>query len=280
MRDNLSSTQNKWDATVPGVKEVVAGTDTSVSWGLKWFPTGALRCGVSAGVEVPVKAMNATAVNAEITASMPAMKGQSATPTASAVNTATAYLRTVTGNAPKYIVLVTDGEPNCKGGSNDGGEAPDEDGAVAAVAAAKAAGFETFVVGIAADATFRATLNRMAVAGGRPRSDPSDPTAKYYPVNSKTDIVSVLGSIASGITTCEYPLHIPPPNRDYVRVEVTIGSQSQFVPRDLSHNQGWDYVAGGPHGTVQIFGTVCNQLKAVENSTADIYFGCASDAPK
>ena len=106
----------------------------------------------------------------------------SSTPTRAAENAAVTYLTRVTDTNPKFIVLATDGQPNCpaSGQMND-----DTPGAIAAVTTAKTAGFPTFVVGISAGGRARTTaLNVMAVAGGYPQV--GQPT-QYYPVTDTAE---------------------------------------------------------------------------------------------
>ena len=75
------------------------------------------------------------------------MANGSSTPTRAAENAAVTYLtQRLTDPNPKFIVLATDGQPNCPAiGQHVTDDAP---GAVTAVTTAKTAGFPTFVVGI------------------------------------------------------------------------------------------------------------------------------------
>ena len=66
------------------------------------------------------------------------------TPTTAAIKAAVAHLQTLPSPLPKHIVLATDGAPNCLGGTSNAG---DETNAIAAIQAAAAAGFKTFVIG-------------------------------------------------------------------------------------------------------------------------------------
>ena len=111
----------------------------------------------------------------------------SRTPTRSAENAAVTYLRTVTTSNPKFILLATDGQPNCPASGNT--DMDDSPGAVMSVANAQTAGFPTFVVGISAPAgAANDALNMMAVAGGYPRAA----TPRYYPVTSAAEFITVL----------------------------------------------------------------------------------------
>ena len=88
-------------------------------------------------VAVPVAANNAAAIAAQI-ANRTDANGQvtmgSRTPTRLAENAAVNYLNTVQAQNPKFILMATDGQPNCAAsGSNTADDTP---GSVAAVTAA------------------------------------------------------------------------------------------------------------------------------------------------
>src|SRR3954453_12771410 len=99
---------SKWVNVTGALNETLTATNGTVLWGLKTFPapTG---CAVADGVEVPIAAMNATPI---ATAMMPIVPNGSP-PTALAVTKAIEYLKGLGTNTPKYIVLATDGLPNC-----------------------------------------------------------------------------------------------------------------------------------------------------------------------
>ena len=69
------------------------------------------------------------------------------TPTADAIKYATTYLQTVKDGNKKFILLATDGDPNCAPGAALP-SVPDVPGTVLAITAAKDAGFPVYVIGI------------------------------------------------------------------------------------------------------------------------------------
>src|SRR5581483_11031599 len=72
------------------------------------------------------------------------------TPTAAAIQVATSYLMSRSSTAPKYLLLVTDGEPNCGGNPPAVADTTQaQTDAVNAVSAAAQAGVHTFVIGVA-----------------------------------------------------------------------------------------------------------------------------------
>ena len=249
---------SRWEETTAAVTDVLRQTDGSIHWGLKNFPTPS-GCKVEPGIEVPIGPMSAAVVDA-IATTLPSM-GASGTPTGLAMQAATGYLRTRATINPKYVVLATDGEPACYGMD----EVLYRLAAVDAIAAANAAGFPTFVIGIATAGTDAdIILNAMARAGGRPRvGDPA-----YYPVASKQSLVEALGQITRVVATCDFPLTSTPPSPNDVAVNV----DGTRVLRDPTRMNGWEYSPDGK--VVVLHGAICDLIKAGKAKDVDIIFGC------
>jgi hypothetical protein len=249
---------SKWTSVTMAINETLMATNDTVHWGLKLFsdPAG---CLVPDGVNVAIAPMNYMPVWTTIMATIPT----GSTPTAQGVAKGAAYLKSIPTATPKYIVLATDGLPNCAG--IGGGGANDEAGAIKAVADAAAATFHTFVIGIATAGTpADATLSMMAVAGGEPRA--TDP--KYYPVTNRADLVATLGLIAGQVTNCLFPLDKVPPTRDGVSVRIN----GVVVPKDPTHMAGWDLTAGDK--AVQVYGPICDKLKTSTGDNIEIIYEC------
>ena len=218
-----------------------------------------MRCVVNDGVEVPSAPTNYTPVTTAIKAGADAMgvPGGNGTPTAVAVQKAVAYLQTVKSSNPRYLVLTTDGEPNCA----DCNAGPML--AIDAVAAANAAGFHTFVVGVATDAQATDTLNKMAMAGGEPRAG----TPLYYPVANRQDWLTTLGLITGLVSNCVFPLDKLPPSPD----DVAATASGCGLARP-AHANGWDYGAGNK--SIQVYGPACDKIKMAAGQDVKITYGC------
>lgn len=251
MKSSVPGTgNNRWVEVTAALEEILMQTNNVVSWGLKMYPTTS-ACNVSNGVEVEVSE-SSTPVATAIKMARP-NDDQGGTPTAAAVRTGTAYLMTRTSKNPKYVVLATDGEPNC----------PNNSGArmsIDAIADAKAAGFNVFVVGIATAGTGAdRTLNDMAMAGGEARQG----NPKYYPVANKKDLVDVLTQITVRVSNCVFPLDKQPPSP----MDVAVNVDGMRLPREQ-----WTYGTG--MRSIEITGPVCEQLKAGKITDVQIIFGC------
>src|SRR5262249_15014583 len=156
-----------------------------------------------------------------------------------AVLNAGMYLAGLNDGNNKYIVLATDGLPNCAGGVSN---AADDAGAEMAVSTVLGMGVHTFVIGISTDAMSDATLNQMAQNGGEP-----PPTAPYYYLaNNQTDFANAMSMIAGQVVSCTFGLQSAPPNPDLV----TVQADGMDVPRDPTHMNGWDF---GPNNMSIIF---------------------------
>lgn len=254
---------SKWSAVSSAIVDVVGATDSSANWGLKYFGSDTL-CGVLPGVDVPVAPGNGAAIRTSILAASPA----SMTPTRLAEAAAVDYLKTLKTPNPKFIVLATDGLPNCGSLLFTLG---DEAGTVSAVTDARAAGFPTFVVGISTMGSGAdATLNNMADAGGRARSG----STRYYPVASAAELEDALAKIAGQVATCTYPLS-PASSRNDPN-NVTVHVDNMTVPQDGS--SGWDY-SSPSHTAITFFGTTCNHIKANAGAKVEIFYGCPNQPP-
>jgi hypothetical protein len=191
-----------------------------------------------------------SAIQAEITATQP----QSDTPTAQAITAATAYLKTVNDSNSKYILLATDGEPNCSSSSGQGMTTANVQGTVDAITAAKSAGFPVYVIGIGPSV---GNLDNFASAGG---------TGSYFPATSPQDLTAAFASIGQAVTTCTFTLAQAPPSPDNLAVYL----DKNLVPQ--SSTDGWSY--GANSQTVVLNGSYCTQITSGTATTVEVLFGC------
>jgi Mg-chelatase subunit ChlD len=197
----------RWDPSRLAVEKLVSDFDNRVAFGLSIFPGGGALGLCDPGVlDVPLKVGNAAAITQRIDSDTPF----GITPTAQTLDNALKYMgnRQVEldgpGRPPGYVLLVTDGQPNC----------PDLDhldpvqSSVNAVTALRQAQVKTFVIGydigLGGD-----TMNQLAAAGG---------TDHYYPVENQQDLAQAFAEISKGIVSCTFELSETPPDPRYVRV--------------------------------------------------------------
>jgi hypothetical protein len=250
-----SGCQTRWSAVQPAVIDTVTNSQ-DINWGLKFLPTpDAPQCSVSRTMEVEMGANNADAVATQVQSVSLALS----TPTAAALEAATAYLSTLDDDSPKFILLATDGEPNCAGGQIMNDDLP---GAVTAAQAAYAAEIPVYVIGIGPNLE---NLTQIAAAGG---------TTDYYPVSSPQDLVAALAAIEQLVASCTFALGATPAGADINNLAVYL--DKNLLPKDDPN--GWTFDAG--QASVVLQGAACDQLLAGQASTVDVYWGCGEEPPK
>jgi hypothetical protein len=267
------------------LKTTVMSLQGQIKWGLEFFPSDD-SCGVGATVDVAVASMNATQITNAINGKSPG----GSTPTRTGIDNGVKYLSALTDPNPKYILLATDGEPNCSAGggacscpaplvqmgnqcclgplctpcpgSVPGG--PDGPGAIDAVDKAAKAGIGTFVIGIATDSSAEGVLNDMATKGLHPRPG----AQKYYPVANQNDLVTAINTIAGQIISCNFPLAMPPSAPDLVDIFVN----GMKVTRDPNHQNGWDFGPG--NSSIQFYGAACTSLQSGSAQQVQAIYNC------
>jgi hypothetical protein len=277
MDDDITNTKctngcgatSKWAQVVPAINQVVAATEADVHWGLKFFADDtacAVNASAAVGVATNRAAMIASAIMAR-TSSNGGVANGSRTPTRAGVSQGAAYLMGVGGMSSKYIVLATDGLPNCPMSGNSGND--DTTAAVAAVAAAKDSGVKVFVVGIATTGgNADTTLSMMANAGGLARAG----TPTYYPVSSGAELETALRNLVGKIASCTFVLGAPPgpdTSHDYIDVY----GDGAMIGQDKTHAGGWDYTDAN-HNAIQFNGATCDAIKAGTIKTVKVAYQC------
>jgi len=261
-----TASTSKWNLVVPAINRVITETDTAVAWGMKAFPEGegseCVASGVTNKIDVPMAEMNAATVTGAITVMTPEGNG---TPTGEAIKQAVAYLKSLTDDNRKYILLATDGEPSCPSPSDTA-----RTFAVQAVGEAAAAGFHVFVVGVATTkASATTALNQMALAGMEARSDPNPLATRFYLANTGDELVAAMKAITGQVSTCLFPLNFPPP----VPTNIAVKVGGVMAPQDMNKVDGWDYT-GPDHLAVEVYGSWCDSIKTTAANMVEIIFGC------
>jgi hypothetical protein len=255
--------KSRWMQMVTAIEGTVQ-SNANIMWGLEMYPDANADpytsdgCEVSMSLDVPV-GMN---TGANIKTALDATEPDGSTPTTAAINAAVAYLTGAVDNDghPKYILLATDGEPNCSSSLDDNAAAEQ------AVTDAANKGIHTFVVGIGSGNGNEAVLSQMAMNGKEPNTTAGQ--KPYYEVSSAADLTAALTKIAGQIVSCSYALQSAPMNPDLVEIH----SGTKTVPRDPSHMNGWDY---GPMDlSIVFYGGACTDLQTGIVQTVSAVYGC------
>ena len=248
---------------------VLPAVDRELWVGLIQFPgaiTAENQCGDNSRVELTPRLMNAANVLATLRATTPL----GGTPTFDALQTAANYYRAVPPAArvrARYLVLATDGGPNCNpalGGSScvctssRGCLGPrgnlsclDADRTVSLLERLARDGVPTFVIGTPGQdvAALAPTLERMAVAGGRPRAVAGEPA--YYRAEDVGEFTAAFRSITTALVRCRYVIN---PVADPSRVQVRVGGRD--VAQDATGINGWSWVSPAT-GEIVLRGDAC-----------------------
>jgi hypothetical protein len=284
----------RWQLLRDGLAQTLPPFDTAIDLGAMVFPRigadgpGAASCEIATAVDLQPARGNTAAVLALLGASGPS----GATPTYAALSLAAAYLaahRDPDGAA--YLVLATDGAPNCNAAldaatcvctnrddvSGQPQCATEADGAydclddvrsLAAVTDARAHGVVTYVVGFR-DLTFPETstlLDSLATAGGRANADGA---TRYYNVAQPDDLPRAFRGIAQSVARCTFRGAAGAAAAGEDLVLVVDGG---IVPRDASHRGGWD-ITDPAAGEITLYGADCDAL--TDQSVVRAYVGCA-----
>jgi hypothetical protein len=260
---------SKWAQVIAALDPVVMQTQTTVNWGLMFLGSEPLQCGVATAPVVPITPSTSYApIHAALSGEM--FTGMTGTPTAGVINNAVTYMKSLTDPNPKFLLLATDGEPNCAGGNLG---RTDDAGAQAAVASAKAAGFPTFVVGIAttADAAATNSLNTLAMTGGEAQTGAA---TQYYAVTDTAGLLTALQKILSAATPCTIPLSGVNGSLDKVAVTAKDANGNTIQIMEDSTN-GWSYTDASKTAII-LNGDSCKNLQSVTYTAFQFIYTCAS----
>jgi len=173
-----------------------------------------------------------------------------------------------------YILLVTDGAPNCNS-ALDGFSCTctgpscllnnlnclDDARTVAAIESAAAAGVGTYVIGYDTG-SWASVLDAMAAAGGTGRTT-------HFPVGDGASLETALRDIGGSVVSCTYELEMPPGDIRYVRVTV----DGMDVDHESVSGDGNGWRLEGDR-TITLIGDDCDDLKDGESHDISIVVEC------
>lgn len=295
MNELDASGTRKWPTLLSVLHDVLPSIEESVALGLVLFPstqvpmaTAAQVCGTPSELEPRPSFNNASGVLSVLDRASPG----GGTPTHDAIALAAQYFdRSPDALGRRYVVLATDGAPNCNlaldpttcicagpagtctptARSGPITNCLDDRRTIEAIRALTARGIQTFVVGLLGVESFAAVLDAMAVAGGRPRSA----TPRYYAAADRAELATALRGITTTLVDCRFRLDGPPPDPNLV--DVRLGATSLI--RDASHRDGWDWT-DDTHLEVTFHGPTCDQVRGASGGEVlAAVFGCPAVVP-
>lgn len=256
----------RWLALQQSLNAALPPVDETMALGAYIFPSNApgLECAAPPDVDLLPSVGNANRIRQLLASSGPV----GGTPTASAMlNAADALLAVRASRSARALILATDGAPGCNFaldpytcvctraggcGLRGAGDCLDDTRTVAALGDIANAGLPTWVIGLhdGADMIFEQVLNRMAVAGGRPRMTGG---SQYYPAANQAELSSALVQIRDQIGACTFLTTSVPDSLG--NIEVTVNG----VQIDEDALDGWVWVDKA-NGELELVGPACTNL--------------------
>ena len=277
----------KWDELKAAVDWALGQFAGAIEFGLLAYPEGP-EC-TTPGPQVLFDANNHAAVMYELDLSTPA----GGTPTAAALNNAASSLTALgASESPKYVILATDGGPNCNyllsaspecsctySSTTDycctsypgiclyGNSCLDDSGTLGVITDLHDdLGIDTFVIGLPGTAEYVSLLNAMAVAGGQPQLGGA---TDYYDVANQAELETALQAIAVSVIACTLVLDEVPAEPDGVLIYI----DGILVPRDTTKTNGWDYT-DATLLEIELYGSACTTLQDGDEHVVTATFPC------
>jgi hypothetical protein len=272
-----ASTSAKWEdlsATLTSILDTYG--DMANEWGMSLFPTETAYHSCTAGsIAVPLGApltaipLIKSAIGVYNRTNLLSYNGF--TPTTAAMQGVLDHVPLSDGSRNNYVVLMTDGLPNCAG-NPEAGVTP-----IIAALYAQSPSVRTFVVGfgsetapnpIASQATNPALLNDWAVAG---HTDLPGST-KYYQASDATALMAAFKDIVVGVASCTFNVATTPPDPTLVVGYIN----GVAIANDLANGYTYDVATQ----SVTFHGTACMQLQNDAMAQVKIVYGCPpNDGP-
>lgn len=189
------STPTKMDIAKMALDKLMMELGDQIPFGFTTFTSDTEVC--TQGVNVVVSPMDGT--TAQIISAIAAAQPDGGTNTGPAIDAVAALPAMNDSTRPgSYILLVTDGEPNCPG--NVGTETSDPAYTVGAIARASMKGIKTFVVGFGAlPSADQMAMNMMAAAGGEVCTGSTCNGQMYYAAEDDAGLQAAINSISNTI---------------------------------------------------------------------------------
>lgn len=292
----------KWTAAVSGLRTLLGRLDGTIRVGLTMFPAPsgagpADRVATYNAPNVPVEALSANRARLVSILSNTSPGGN--TPMTCATEGARGYYGTFPMDGSRSVILITDGVPTEECTSAPPCNPLDLLGFIACVGAQSRIASDAVRVSVARGA--RSTppiryfiagtpeasdtfLSDLAFTGNTPRTpDCQRTTSCHYRLETgsfEADLTRALDEIRGRASSCEFAVDADPSRVDPARVNVNVtasGGAAMLIPRDVDHNNGWDYSAG--MRSVVLHGPACDRVLADDGAQVRIVFGCPTVTP-
>ncbi|MGC4093645.1 MAG: vWA domain-containing protein [Polyangiaceae bacterium] len=316
MANGLDGTEtgvpSKWDGLQQALAQALPTVQSDINFGMIAYPSTAAAsaasgdlvkaCEVDSGTAaVAVPITTGAAAVASISSKLKSSPPAGGTPTAEALRAAYVYFTSgegLTKAGDKYVLLATDGGPNCNSANTCDNDATkctlyidspakasktscngygltclDADNVLTQIKALADKGIQTFVVGVPGTEAYAQYLDQFAEAGGRVNPT-AGATTKYYKVEASGGVKGLV-DVFSTITTqlvrsCDIKLDSTPPDRSKVNVAI----DCKVVPQT---DDSWALDDTNPDQPMLLLkGQTCMNIQATGAKRVDVVYGCAT----
>jgi len=275
-----------WNTIQDAIVAVTSSLDDSIWFGLMTFPNSVppYACdGLSHQCQHPSPTAVLVNVGPEtsgaISSALASLNTCGGTPIAMSLQSAQQYLLTLPDDHPRYVLLATDGAPNCNAaldgstcrctGENcmiNNKNCLDDARSYDVLDSLCGNGIKTYILGMGGATSWSDVFDEMATHGC---------TDTYYEAEDPASIQSALEAITGTIASCRFEMdcsEIPDPGK------VNFYFDGDVVPMDPASTNGWNWVVpcGGTTetGLVEFYGPYCDTILNGEVGTVSATFGC------
>lgn len=290
-----TSTPTLWRTMGEALTEVTIAMEHQINFGLMLFPDMACtdgsptQCAGSTVPYVPIGAVNAAQAIAAAVHPSTGVGCCGGTPTADTLTGAGNYMASIDDGLQKYVLLATDGAPNCNLGLTwpctctwDNCDVQplnclDDTRTINAAQALNNASIPVFVLGVGDANEWAQVMNDIAAAGG---------TSSYYSVTDTTQLLATFQVITESVVSCEFELDwdsLPPEaSSDPALVNIYCKAEEDepIGPDNLigldvecADGSGWDWV---DENRIRLCPGGCDSLTSGDCKIITATFGCES----
>ena len=289
-----SNNQSKWVVTRRAVLQAVEDMPATSSIGVVFYPdvgVGDMPC-FDSDIDVDISLLGATnsqqrrRIESQFTSQSP----DGSTPTHDAYRYALQQVESANAPGPRFVALITDGTPTYSLGCVGSGQQDnpsDPTPLIPEAASAFGRGLKTFVIGSPGSEGARASLSRMAQAGGTAPATCSHDGPEYchFDMTEERDfsaaLTDALTDIAGLALSCSYDVP-PPPSGDTldparVNVIFTPGDgEAEYLLQNTSADcsEGWRY--SNNQRQVLLCRDTCDRVESSADGRLSLEFGCTT----
>lgn len=293
----------QWTSMSQAISDVTTEMQSHINFGLVLFPSLLCfhellnehdTCTPPQSDEIPAVAIQADAAQV-ISQKIASVEPCGNTPTSATLESARTYLSSVDNAHSRYVLLATDGGPNCNAAAYEGIECTctaasnqcnlynrkqyclDDTATIAAAAELKETGYPTYVLGVGDSIEWNEVMEEIAKAGG---------TEKYYPVTDQSELLDTLREITDGLVSCNFKVdwNSLPDDASTDKTKVNFYCKQSEQEKNKEENlirlddgckagSGWTWV---DDSTALFCDDACTKLKSDSCQVVSATFGCDS----